>query len=128
MERKSSGGSNDSAGSLIVGEERIFINNMEEVAHRSLNEKISANKGKNIYVGQWDTIKEQTVWQDMGKKNDVVGLKMKERESEQVEVFSTPIFQAGGGGLHVDGSRHKTCNKKAWVGPSKRTKNEEKKK
>ena len=45
------GGNNDSIGSLIVGDERIFISTMEDMAHRSLNEKILANKGKAFMLG-----------------------------------------------------------------------------
>ncbi|XP_059436731.1 uncharacterized protein LOC132169771 [Corylus avellana] len=36
-----------------------------------VSEEINCNKGKNIYVGQWDTIKEKMVWDSLDKVNGV---------------------------------------------------------
>lgn len=34
------------------------------------NKEINSKKGKNVYVGQWDTIKEKMVWDSLDKIND----------------------------------------------------------
>jgi hypothetical protein len=53
-----------------------------------LNKTISQQgpkKGKSVYVGQWDSIKEKMVWESMEKVGDVAGLGCNIREPDHVE-------------------------------------------
>jgi hypothetical protein len=54
-----------------VGETQSGVNNIGGAAQVSINEHISNGKGKSIYVGQWDAIKEKMVWATLEKENEV---------------------------------------------------------
>jgi hypothetical protein len=54
-----------------VGETQSGVNNIGGAAQVSINEQIANGKGKSIYVGQWDAIKEKMVWATLEKENEV---------------------------------------------------------
>ncbi|KAE8076803.1 hypothetical protein FH972_015428 [Carpinus fangiana] len=56
------------------------------------NEKILTPKGSNIYVGQWDSIKEKMTWQAVEKGAEVVGKFNLESSINHVEVRSPKIM------------------------------------
>jgi hypothetical protein len=75
-------------------------------------ETISSNKGKNVYIGQWDDIREKMTWQVMEKGNDVSG-NTYGVTAEHVDSFSTPDKVVNGGGT-MKSSKRKS-GKKAIV-------------
>jgi hypothetical protein len=58
---------------------------------------IFSNKGKNVYIGQWDDIREKMTWQVMEKEHEVSG-NIYGASTEHVESFSTPKKAANGEG------------------------------
>jgi hypothetical protein len=76
------------------------------------NETIYSNKGKNVYIGQWDDIREKMTWQVMEKGNDVSG-NTHNATAKHVDSLSTSDKVVNGGGTMTSSKRK--SGKKARV-------------
>jgi hypothetical protein len=83
-----------------------------EMPHNNQNEEIQPNRGKSIYVGQWDTIKEKMVWQAMEKDSARAGFNGHVEINEQVEQLLTPNQLNKGKGQLTKRARSKTWQRR----------------
>jgi hypothetical protein len=83
-----------------------------EMLHNDKRGENQPNRGKSIYVGQWDTIKEKMVWQAMEKDPARVGFTGHVETNEHVEQFLTPNQLNRGEGQSTRRARSKICAKK----------------
>jgi hypothetical protein len=59
-------------------------------------ETISSTKGKNVYIGQWDDIKEKMTWQVMEKGAEVSRATLYGVSARTRGIFSTPFKSTRG--------------------------------
>lgn len=75
----------------IVGDSRSGINGKNDAPLASSQSQQVNGKGKNIYMGQWDTIKKKMVWETLEKESDVAKLKARTGHIEFMEgSYATP--------------------------------------
>jgi hypothetical protein len=84
----------------IPGDMQSGVKSKSDMILAGLNDTTEAGKGKSIYVGQWDAIREKMVWETLEKGAEVAwnGTSMWQKES-MGDIHATPIR-----GFHGQGS------------------------